>query len=317
MLSRVANRLYWMARYLERAEDTARLVDAHSHLILDIPKGLEPEWSLLIDTMDARTRFLERYKRMNERNVVKFLLADTNNSSSLAFAIDALRENVRTTRDVLPRQFWELVNEYSLFVKEQALQSVGRTRRFAFLEEAIARSQQLNGLILSTVMRDHVLRFIRLGSVIERADMTSRIVDVAMSSFVEKRRQELPEAPVLLANLLRALSATSGFRRTVGGMPTAAGVVDFVFNNGQLPRSIVFCTNAIEEILGELRGPRPMLQDVRRIHKRLREFDAEQSGVKELHELVESVQQSLALLDDAIYDHWFDATDTGARARGA
>ena len=84
MLSRVAYRLYWMARYLERAEDTARLVDSHCHVILDLPKGAELGWDVLIDTMDARAAYAQRFKRVNERNVMKFFLADAANPSSCA-----------------------------------------------------------------------------------------------------------------------------------------------------------------------------------------------------------------------------------------
>ena len=140
----------------------------------------------------------------------------------MPYAINALRENVRTTRDILPRQVWELVNEYALFVSDEAALALRRQRRFEFLEEAIARSQQLTGLIESTMLRDHALRFVRLGQLLERADMTSRIVAVATDAILAKDQRELAQIPLLLSNLLRSLSAASGYRRKVGGIPTVA-----------------------------------------------------------------------------------------------
>ena len=107
MLSRVAERLYWMARYLERAEDTARLISAYNHLILDLPKGVELGWDVLIKTIDAEAEVASVYQTATESNIINFLLTDDRNASSIRLSIKAARENVRTTRDVLPAQAWE------------------------------------------------------------------------------------------------------------------------------------------------------------------------------------------------------------------
>ena len=221
MLSRVAERLYWMARYLERAEDTARLISAYSHLILDIPRGVEPGWDVLIDTLDAGSAFRERYRKSSERNVVKFLLADKDNPSSIRNSVSLARENVRTTRDVLPAQAWELVNELFLYANEAAEESLARSPRFQFLETVIARNQQINGLILTSVSRDHSLWFIKLGQFMERADMTSRIVDVATAAIGFSSTETVPDVPLLWANLLKSLSATAAYRRQVGPIATS------------------------------------------------------------------------------------------------
>ena len=116
MLSSVAERLYWMSRYLERTQDTARLIQAYNHLIMDIPKGAEPPWDIMIDILDAQPLFRSRFKAGSEQNVLKFLIADDKASCGIPFAVRAARENVRTTRDVLPEEAWELVNELHLFV---------------------------------------------------------------------------------------------------------------------------------------------------------------------------------------------------------
>ena len=134
MLSRVAERLYWMARYLERAEDTARLTQSYSHLIMDMPAGATPGWDILVHILDAGPVFSENHRAFNEQNVLKFLIADLDNAGSIRHCIKAARENVRTTRDVLPEEVWEQVNELYLFSEEQAPKSVGRRNRHRFLD---------------------------------------------------------------------------------------------------------------------------------------------------------------------------------------
>ena len=138
MLSSVASRLFWLARYLERTEGTARIINAYSQLVLDVPKGSEIGWETLIGTIDAEEAFGKRYRNINEHNVLKFMISDTDNYCSLRFAVKAARENVRTSRDVLPEDTWEQVNEMYLYVEDWAEKSVGRRNRFEFLETLIA-----------------------------------------------------------------------------------------------------------------------------------------------------------------------------------
>ncbi|MEM9621651.1 MAG: alpha-E domain-containing protein [Pseudomonadota bacterium] len=319
MLSRVAERLYWMARYLERAEDTARLTNAYSHLILDMPTGAEPGWKLLIDTIDAHVSYHKRYKVFNERNVIKFLLADVDNNSSIRHAIKQARENVRTARDILPAQAWELVNECYLFVNEAAPQSVARQNRYEFLEEVISRTQEIHGLIDSTVLRDQGLWFIELGQYIERADMTSRVVDVAAGAILaqtsnareNKSRADniMPAIPLLWANLLKSLSATSAYRRKVGPLLGPTEVVDFLFRSSQFPRSIAFCVNQIEENIGLLRGPKGLLRYVRNTAYNVLEFDAAKGSPGDLHQFIDELQEQLAEIHGGCHEAWFELPD--------
>lgn len=305
MLSRVAERLYWMARYLERAEDAARMINAHSHLILDIPKGLEPGWKVLIDTFDAAPAFSARYRNVTERNVVKFLLADKDNPTSIRNAISSARENVRTTRDVLPAQAWELVNELYIYVSENAESSLARTQRFEFLETVIARNQQLNGLIQTTVSRDHSLWFIELGRLIERADMTSRILDVASAAIDAHDPSSVPDVPLLWGNLLKSLSATAAYRRKIGPTLVPDEVVEFVLKRRQFPRSLAYCLDRVEESVSRLQGPPGMMYSLRRILTSISRYKADTDKPMKLHKLIDDFQASLTDLNDAIHETWF------------
>ena len=115
MLSRVARRIYWMARYIERAENTARLVNTYDFLLLDLPRGTRIGWEILPVITGSYALFSEQYQRHDERNTVKFLLADRPNPGSLLNSIAAARENARTSREVLPGHAWEQINELHLY----------------------------------------------------------------------------------------------------------------------------------------------------------------------------------------------------------
>jgi uncharacterized alpha-E superfamily protein len=305
MLSRVAERLYWMARYLERAEDTARLISAYSHLILDIPRGLEPGWNVLIDTLDAGPEFGNRYRNATERNIIKFLLADRENACSISNSIRSARENVRTTRDVLPAQAWELVNELYLYVADSADTSLARAQRFEFLETIVAMNQQLNGLIHTSVTRDSALWFIKLGQLMERADMTSRIVDVATRTIIEDSESEGPDVPLLWGNLLKSLSATAAYRRKIGPVLTPEEVIAFVLREPLFPRSIIYCLDNIEETIAQLKAPGGMLRSLRQIVRPIDQHRADVEAPEKLHRLIDRLQIGLADIDNAIHEIWF------------
>lgn len=305
MLSRVAERLYWMARYLERAEDTARLISEYSHLVLDVPRQVEPGWQVLIDTLDAQSLFARRYRNPSERNVIKFLLAEKANPCSIRYAIGAARENVRTTRDVLPSQAWELVNELYLYVSDVAGDSLSRTPRFGFLEKVMAANQQLNGLLQTSVTRDHTLWFITLGQLVERADMTSRVLDVAIGTIGTQGQGTLSEIPLLWAHLLKSLSATAAYRRQVGPTLNPDEVIEFVLKQRRFPRSIAHCLDGIEETVSMLKAPGGMLHGLRRILQPVDRFAADIDEPARLHRLIDQFQLGLAGLDDDFHETWF------------
>ena len=128
LLSRVADRLYWMARYMERAEDTARVTQAYTHLVMDIPEGTELGWDVLVHILDGQPAFENQYRAYNEQNVLKFLIADEDNFGSIRQSVKAARENVRTTRDQIPTDAWEVINELYRYILENIDQGVGKRR---------------------------------------------------------------------------------------------------------------------------------------------------------------------------------------------
>lgn len=309
MLSRVADRLYWMARYLERAEDTARLTQAYTHLVMDIPEGAEPGWDILVRILDAEPGYNERFRVFNELNVLKFLIADADNPTSIRFSLVAARENVRTTRDVLPGEVWEHVNELYLYAQESAEKSIGRRNRHEFLDQVISRCQMINGLMMSTLCRDHAYRFIKLGHLLERADMATRVIDVGAGALLGDERMHTSVDPLIWACLLRSLSAMGTYRRTIGPLVDPESVVEFVFRDQTLPRSVRFCLNGIREELLPLKRNERALKLLDRSRRKLSRFNPEKASRAQLHQFIDQFQFELIALSDSIAQTWFLPVD--------
>lgn len=305
MLSRVAERLFWMARYLERAEDTARLIHAYTHMVMDIPKGDAPDCDILVKILDAEPIFEKHYRRYNEQNVLKFLIADLDNSCSIYSAIRTARENVRTTRDVLPEEVWEHVNELYLYAQEHAEKSVGRRNRHQFLETIIARCQMINGMITSTLPRGHAYRFIKLGHLLERADMTTRVIDVGAAALLGDERHHSTVDPLIWASLLKSLSAMGAYRREIGPQVSAAAMVNFVLRESTLPRSVKFCLNGMRQELTPLKNNKEALDLLDQARRKLSRFDPHVRSREELHAFIDKFQASLITLNGTIDSTWF------------
>lgn len=305
MLSRVADRLYWMARYLERAEDTARLTQAYTHLVMDIPDGSEPGWEILVSILDAQAAYAEHFRVYNELNVLKFLIADKDNPGGISTSVRQARENVRTTRDVLPGEVWEHVNELYLYTRENAEKSVGRRNRHEFLHQVIARCQMINGMMMSTLCRDHAYRFIKVGHMLERADMTTRVIDVGAGALLGVERHHPAVDPLIWASLLQSLSAMGTYRRTIGPLVEAESVVEFVFQEPSLPRSVRFCLNGIRQELAPLGNNREALKVLDRARRKLSRFKADSASREQLHRFIDGFQVELNTLSEIISRTWF------------
>ncbi len=307
MLSSVAERLYWTSRYLERAEVTARLVNAYAHFILDIPRGFEPGWQSLIEIIDGNEAFDKRFTKYSERNVMDFLIADERGPGSVRFSINSARQNVRTTRDSLPESFWELVNELNIYVRESAAESLTRRNRYEFLETITAKMQQLTGVVDSGMTRDHAYRFMRLGTLLERADMTSRVLDVAVATALGAHEDEVAAASWLWVNLLRSLSALSAYRREVGPLIDAGDIVEFIFKSKSFPRSVHYCLNSIDEVAQGLSNPGSVWYRARKARSSILDFQTEDVTLDALHSCIDELQLQLMQLHNEIYETWFTA----------
>ena len=177
MLSRVAENLYWLGRYVERAENTGRVVNVNANLLMDLPKGIAPGWQPLIEISGVTDLYTELYPDFEERNVVRFLVGDLQNPGSIISSLSRARENARTVRDIIPREAWEMINELYIYARDNVQSGVSKRHRFNYLQRIIRGVQMLDGLLIGAMSADAGNEFMRTGRNLERGDMTTRIID--------------------------------------------------------------------------------------------------------------------------------------------
>lgn len=253
MLSRVAERLFWSARYLERVENTARLINVYDELLFDLPRDIEISWYNLIEIISGEEEFENRYKVKDERNVVKFLLADDSNPSSVLSSLKMVRENIRTTRDVVPEEMWELINELDLYATHNIKQGINRSDRHMFLNTIIEGCQKVIGLLAGTMNRDAGWQFLIMGRYLERADMNTRILDAATTLMLQSRADKSVRlGQVVWSKVLKSQSSYLDYRRTMRASINGAKSVTFLLKDPYFPRALTYCLTQIRDAASKL-----------------------------------------------------------------
>jgi uncharacterized alpha-E superfamily protein len=305
MLSRVARRIYWLARYMERAENTARLVNTYHFLLLDLPRGTRVSWELLPVIIGRHALFEDYYQRHDERNTVKFLLADAFNSGSLMNSVAAVRENCRTSREVLPGQAWEEINELYHFTHSHVDEALIRRGRFDFLNEIIQRCQQITGLLSGTMSHDHAYEFLRIGRNLERADMTTRVIDIGAMSMVQSEEPSSLDDHIW-TSLLRSLNVYQMYRKDVQLGVHYADVIAYLLQNGYLPRSVSFCLNQVEESFVALPEYKEPLRQIRQLQRDLGSIKPKRLGAQSIHNKLDKLQIGISGIHEEIRKAWFE-----------
>ena len=306
MLSRVAENLYWMTRYLERAENTARLINATTQVLLDLPRGASFGWDVLPKVAGLDRLFQDTYAAADEPSIMRFLVSDERNPSSIVSCVRCARENCRTLREVLPRLAWERINALSLFVSDRAAAAVERTYRYEVLEELIERRQSVVGLLADCMSDDIAHQFIKLGRYLERADMTTRIVDIHAAVLVP--RQQAPEDPaigLLWMAVLKSLHAYQMYRRHVSVHVRSADVVNYLLKDAHFPRAVRRCLDEVETCLAVLPHNRRPLKLLRVAQRRLDQMRVESLEPTLRHEYLDAVQSDIAAVHAEIAAEYF------------
>ncbi len=250
MLSRAAENIYWLARHLERAENTARLVSAQSEMQLDHPDPPELVWEAVLTITGSREDFRARGMEPAEQGVAEFLLSDPQTPSSLLSICSRARENNRTLLEILPRESWEEINELHQLAAQPG--AAASQRRSEHLREIIGRTQAMAGLYLGAMNDDEGYAFLRLGRAIERGDWATRVM-LGHFHVVEKDAddsQSLRGADWV--GVLKSLTAFQMYRRNVQGPVTGLRVVRFLTCSSVFPRSIAYCVREAEQALARL-----------------------------------------------------------------
>ncbi len=317
MLSRVANSLYWMSRYIERAENIARLVDTNLQLLLDFRKldeqRLAEYWLPIIQATGDEEPFFKLHAKATAATVTNFLVFQMENPNSIVQCICNARENARMVRDQITTELWEELNRLYLFVRSKEAKSMWSRSPSDFFSQIKASSQQLIGIALATLVRNEGWWFTQVGKFIERADKTSRILDV--------RYQSLPEvgAPKAISQsealewsaVLRSCSAWDAFKSIYGGDVHPKPVLEFLVLNEDFPRSVRFCANELNTALRKISGVPEgrFVNDCERHAGRLL-AELQFSTVDEifqrgLHRYLDELQAKLNVIGDTLFDAYF------------
>lgn len=303
LLSRVADRMYWAARYVERAEDSARVLRAYGDVFADLPSS-STRWSSLVTMAgsDARQASMDG---SDENHVAQFLIAEREHPDSIVNTIERCRENLRTCREVLPREAWQTVNDLSIYVRGAAVTSVERRRRDRFLAQVIDESRRLDGVLQSTMTRDEVFEMWRLGRYIERADMTTRVLGVRAATLLSLTPGEADEfAEVQWMGVLRSLSALQMYQRATRGPIDGSAVVRFLLFDHRFPRSVAGCLTEMRTSILRLPHYSTVLGAVEAADRQLRRSRPTADDGVALDAAMESVQLALTRLDAVMYEQY-------------
>lgn len=321
MLSRVANSIYWMSRYLERADNVARFIRVNLHLMLDMDlQRNEAQWGPMVRASGDEADFAKRYKDAKEKNVIHFLTFDKENQNSVLSCIQRARENARTVREVIPSDLWESVNGLHHMVQKWS-----RKKRADDLQEfytLIRRASHLfTGLMENTMSHGQGWHFARMGRMLERADKTARLLDVKYFLLLPNAEHvDSPYDAVEWGAVLKSVNAFEMYRKQFHRIDYH-NVARFLIFEPLFPRSMIYCAldaaSSLEKIVNMLGITVPAQAEMRKLCAMLQTTEIDDVLGSGLHEFIDVFQFNLNVVDRAIYDSFFAIQEAGGRLNSA
>lgn len=253
MLGKTAGGLFWMSRYLERAENTARLLETGQRMALTRSHDSDEEWGSVLKTAGVYDGYMARYDAVSKDNVVDWVLRDAENPSSVRSVIKQARDNARLVRTALTHDVWSAVNSTWMQIDTAMKRRINERDLTPTLELIRQQAALVRGATLGTMLRNDIFDFTRIGSFLERADSTGRILDV-------KYYVLLPTAfsvgssldNIQWESILRSVGAGGGYRMTHGQKTKPSDIASFLILDQRMPRSLIFCCRKINENLSYL-----------------------------------------------------------------
>ena len=253
LLSRVADAVYWMARYIERAENVARFLDVNHNLMIDLPHAYTGQWQPIIDTTGDSALFRERYSEANQQNVLEFLAFDPAYGNSIFSCIRNARENARSVRETISSEMWMQINNLYLLITEESRRP-HHTSLPAFCQQIRMACHLFSGIQDVTMSHNEAWHFIRLGTLLERADKTSRILDVKYFILLPAIADVgTPYDDVQWSAVLKSVSGFEMYRK-VHGRISPDRIVEFLLLDGHFPRAIRYCISRADRSLHAVSG---------------------------------------------------------------
>ncbi len=306
-LSTTASRTYWLGRYLERAGSITRLVSVNANLLMDLPTKLQLGWLPLVEILANQDTYQTLYVSPNshEKSVTRFLLSDTRNPGSLISVLTYARENARTLRGTLPRAAYEHINDAHLYAQESIQEPLSRTRRSNALQHVVERLQHIDGFLSATMLHDASWQFLRLGNFIERADMTTRIIDLRSSNLLSAQSTLAPFSDIQWRSILNSLDAMQGYFISRQNPINQRDVLEFLLKNSELPRSLLRCFSTIRNCLRSLPRNTEPLKLINRMRQQLQRARVRNLENEKLHRYVGARQKQLSTLHQKITHTYF------------
>ncbi|MEM6452470.1 MAG: alpha-E domain-containing protein [Cyanobacteria bacterium P01_D01_bin.105] len=316
MLSRVADSIYWMNRYIERAENVARFVDVNLNLLMDNPVGMQQQWEPLIAVTGDRELFQTLYPKPTANNVLNFLTFDRRSPNSIRSCVRVARENARSVRETISSEMWQQINSFYLMVEDAAkarpddVQQLDLPTIYKFYKDVVVASHRFVGVMNATASWNESWHFGRLGRLLERADKTSRILDVKYFLLLPSVTEiGSPLDSLQWIALLKSASAYEMYRK-VEHTISPSGVARFLILDSQFPRSIKFCLRRAEESLHKISGTsidvcNPVISSERalgRLRAEIEYVTFEEIFQQGLHEFLDGFQQRLNTVGNCIYN---------------
>ncbi|MDE2722027.1 MAG: alpha-E domain-containing protein [Gemmatimonadota bacterium] len=319
MLSRAAESIYWMSRYLERAENVARFIQVNCHLMLDLPVEAKGQWEPLVLTTGDQDLFYENYATDNQASVIDFLTFSPVNPNSIISCLQNARENARSIREIISTEMWEQINKFYLQVqnidKPQA-----QDAPHDYFTDIIIASHLFTGIQRNTLSHNEAWQFAQLGRDLECADKTSRILDVKYYFLLpEVGDVGTPFDNIQWSALLKSASALEMYRKQYGPIEPH-NVVDFLLLNREFPRAIRYCLSRANQSLHTISGtPESSFQNTSEqvLGRLLAELDytsIDEIITRGLHEYLDAFQTRLNRLDNAIFETFFATSPSSTTA---
>ena len=256
MLSRTADHLFWMARYTERAENTARMLDVNlqTQLLPQSAEATEQGWRAVLGISELQPAFDDKYPAITHKDVIDFMVKDPENPSSIASCLTHARENARAVRGALTTEVWETQNTTWLDMHSVLNNHTLERDPGEFFEWVKHRSHLSRGVTIGTMLKDEAFYFIRLGTFLERADNTARLLDVKFHSADGNLLASHDADFYHWASVLRSVSAFETYRKAYRDVITPARVAELLILRADMPRSLMACVTEVVTNLAEVRN---------------------------------------------------------------
>ncbi|MEM7180049.1 MAG: alpha-E domain-containing protein [Spirochaetota bacterium] len=307
MLSRVAESIYWINRYIERAENYSRLIDVNCQMSLDLPNSHLSQWSPIVHTTSDQKTFVERYGEFNRKNTIEFITFDLDNPNSILSCISRARENARTVREQISPELWEILNEFYLKLKYTKQEHFSYDEVQTFFKEVRQNCLLFHGCMDATISHDtEVWNFAMLGRLLERADKSTRILDMKYYILLPSINDIGTSIDLIQwIALLKATGSLGMFKKSYSKINPKA-ISEFIMLNEYFPRSILFCMKQIKQNLqGISPGGTNVLNLVDTTLAELKATNVELIFTTGLHEYLDNMQIKLNQIDGEINQNYF------------